>query len=191
MAIGGVNGFVSTEVQNSASVLRIKFSAKNPAHRQYAARWLQYRNYKVMGYDLHITRQDEWYNEDENLRISLKEWTQFVNSDNEMRMDGQAEVTLDTGEVLTIESEGLAVWTAYSGEGVDQNHAWFSLSNGNIVVKNPDTEIINKMVDISNYFNAKVQGDEGELYQKEDYLKSQINVAKNPPGQKKPWWRFW
>ena len=38
LAIGGLNGFVSTKVQNSTSVLRIKFSAKNPAHRQYAAR---------------------------------------------------------------------------------------------------------------------------------------------------------
>ena len=38
LAIGGANGFVSTEVQNSTSVLRLKFSAKNPAHRQYAKR---------------------------------------------------------------------------------------------------------------------------------------------------------
>ena len=41
LAIGGLNGFVSTEVQNSTYVLRLKFSAKNPAHRQYAARWRQ------------------------------------------------------------------------------------------------------------------------------------------------------
>lgn len=39
LAIGGLNGFVSTEVQNSTFVLRIKFGAKNPAHRQYAARY--------------------------------------------------------------------------------------------------------------------------------------------------------
>src|SRR5690606_20803558 len=38
LAIGGLNGFVSTEVQNSTFVLRLKFSAKNPAHRQYAGR---------------------------------------------------------------------------------------------------------------------------------------------------------
>lgn len=37
LAIGGQNGFVSTEVQISTSVLRLKFSANNPAHRQYAA----------------------------------------------------------------------------------------------------------------------------------------------------------
>ncbi|MBS1633935.1 MAG: hypothetical protein JST10_15335 [Bacteroidetes bacterium] len=38
LAIDGLNGFVSTEVQNSTSVLRLKFSAKNPAHRQYVNR---------------------------------------------------------------------------------------------------------------------------------------------------------
>ena len=41
LAIGGQNGFVSTEVQNSTFVLRLKFSAKSPAHRQYAARYRQ------------------------------------------------------------------------------------------------------------------------------------------------------
>jgi len=38
LAIGGLNGFVSTEVQNSACVLRISVSAENPAHRQYVNR---------------------------------------------------------------------------------------------------------------------------------------------------------
>lgn len=41
LAIGGLNGFDWTEVQNSTFVLRLKFSAKNPAHRQYAARCVQ------------------------------------------------------------------------------------------------------------------------------------------------------
>jgi len=39
LALGGLNGFVSTEVQNSTSVLRLSFGAKNPAHRQYADRY--------------------------------------------------------------------------------------------------------------------------------------------------------
>ena len=42
LAIGGANGFVSTEVQNSTFVLRISVSAKNPAHRQYAARCVKW-----------------------------------------------------------------------------------------------------------------------------------------------------
>lgn len=39
LAIGGLNGFVSTKLQGSASVLRLNDSAKTPAHRQYAARY--------------------------------------------------------------------------------------------------------------------------------------------------------
>ncbi len=39
LAIGGLNSFVSTEVQSSASVLRLSDSAKTPAHRQYATRY--------------------------------------------------------------------------------------------------------------------------------------------------------
>jgi len=34
LAIGGLNGFVSTEVQNSTFDSRINTCAKNPAHRQ-------------------------------------------------------------------------------------------------------------------------------------------------------------
>ena len=44
LAIGGLNGFVSTEVQNSTFVLRLKFSAKNPAHRQCVSRCVQPEN---------------------------------------------------------------------------------------------------------------------------------------------------
>ncbi len=54
LAIGGLNGFVSTEVQNSTFVLRLKFSAKSPAHRQYAARYRQPRDTKTMKKILYI-----------------------------------------------------------------------------------------------------------------------------------------
>jgi hypothetical protein len=38
LAVNGLNGFVSTEVKNSTSVLLLNFSAKNPAHHQYVNR---------------------------------------------------------------------------------------------------------------------------------------------------------
>jgi len=38
LAIGGLNSFVSTVLQNSTFALRWKYSAKNPAHCQYANR---------------------------------------------------------------------------------------------------------------------------------------------------------
>jgi len=42
LAIGGLNSFVSAEVQNSTFVLRLKFSAKNPTHRQFSKRCVLY-----------------------------------------------------------------------------------------------------------------------------------------------------
>jgi hypothetical protein len=115
-----------------------------------------------MGYDLHVTRADPWYDAETN-PITLVEWAAYVAADPEMRMDGFAEATVQ-GSVLRVESEGLAVWTAYSGHGRDGNMAWFDYRDGRIVVKNPDAEIISKMKKIAAYFQAKVLGDEGESY---------------------------
>ena len=42
--------------------------------------------------------------------------------------------------------------------------AWFSHSQGDVVVKNPDREILRKMWLVAGAFNAKVQGDDGEIY---------------------------
>ena len=43
LAIGGLNDFVSTEVHNTTFVSRMNVSDRNPAHRQYAARYRQHR----------------------------------------------------------------------------------------------------------------------------------------------------
>ena len=39
LAIGGLNGFVSTEVQNSTPMLRLKLGIKIPCLRQYSNRY--------------------------------------------------------------------------------------------------------------------------------------------------------
>ncbi len=144
-----------------------------------------------MGYEIHITRKENWHDEDEALNITQKEWEDYISSDKEMRLDGFSEIVLQDGKVFRTEDPSLAIWTAYSGDGVDHNHAWIWLSNGNIDIKNPDQEIINKMLEISAYFGAKVQGDEEEIYTKNDLGHvegSSIEKIKEP---KKPWWRFW
>ena len=65
-----------------------------------------------------------------------------------------------------VERKGLSVWIKYSGDGLKGNHAWFDYREGNIVVKNPDDEIVNKMLDIAERLDAKVQGDDGEIYKR-------------------------
>lgn len=154
-----------------------------------------------MGYELCITRKENWFDEDGPL-ISLDEWLAYVEGDPEMRFDGFAEAKLPDGSILRIEGEGLSVWTAYSGHEVDGNMAWFDYRGDSILVKNPDEEIIGKMVRIGRALGAKVQGDEGEVYAEDgssnwEELRNQA-PPKRPqsehvgePSQKKPWWKFW
>ncbi len=49
-----------------------------------------------MGYDVHITRKDEWFSE-EGAEISLDEWKQYIDSDPEMRLDNYAETDTPEG----------------------------------------------------------------------------------------------
>jgi hypothetical protein len=116
-----------------------------------------------MGYDVHITRKQSW-SDDSGPEISLAEWIAVVQADREMRVDGFAEAQVEEGRVLRVENEGLSVWTAYSRHGMDGNMAWFDFRKGNVVAKNPDTEILRKMWSLAQALSAQVQGDEGELY---------------------------
>ena len=116
-----------------------------------------------MGYEVHITRAKQWI-ESGQAPISLREWLAYMKTDPEFRLDGFAEATTPQGETIQTESEGLAVWTAYSKHGVGENMAWFGFSEDQIIVKNPDEEILRKMMQIGKALGAKVQGDDGEEY---------------------------
>jgi hypothetical protein len=144
-----------------------------------------------MGYDIHITRRENWYDEDISNQISLQEWKDYIESDAEMRLDNFAEARLQSGEILRVESEGLTVWTTYSGDDNNSNHAWFDFRDGNIVVKNPDEEIMRKMLSIADKLNAKMQGEHGEIYDLSEIKKvtSMLNTYNSKPI--KPWWKFW
>ncbi|WP_428241544.1 hypothetical protein [Gynuella sp.] len=145
-----------------------------------------------MGYDLHITRKEEWF-EEEGDQITLDEWNNFVNSSPDMRLDGYAEAETPNG-VLRVESEGLAVWTGYSGHDNDGNMAWFDYFEGNIKVKNPDDEIIKKMYQIAVALNAKVQGEECEVYGEDGQSNWQELKAEGEVmivASSKKWWQFW
>jgi len=116
-----------------------------------------------MGYDVHITRKGNWFDQSRP-KISIDEWKALVLSDPDMRLDGYASAVVGDGSVLRVDSEGLAVWTAYAGTGVGGNMAWFDLRQGNVAVKNPDGAILGKMWHLARKLDAKVQGDECEVY---------------------------
>lgn len=115
-----------------------------------------------MGYDVHITRAQHW-TESELHPIPIDEWLGYVASDPEMRLDNFAEAATD-GDLLRYDNDGLAVWIAFTGHGIDGNMAWFDYRQGAIVVKNPGEEILGKMKIIADVLHANLIGDEGEFY---------------------------
>lgn len=121
-----------------------------------------------MGYELHITRKTEWHDEG-GTPITLEEWIAYVRSDPEMRLDGFAEATTSEGAVLRVEDPSLAVWVAYSADGVGGNHAWMQHVDGNVSAKSPDRQIVAKMWRIAQALGARVVGDEGEEYGPDGY----------------------
>jgi hypothetical protein len=116
-----------------------------------------------MGYDLHITRAEDW-SESEQHPISRDEWVAYVRSDPEMRLDGVAETATPDGGTLRYANPGLAVWLSWSGHGRSDGMAWFDHRNGEIKVKNPDRDMCIKMHQIATALGARVQGDDGEFY---------------------------
>ena len=111
-----------------------------------------------MGYDLHITRKSEWG--DEGQDISLSEWKVVVGEDPSLRITGEVNAITCSGEHISYKSENLALWSGHpSGVAIP-----FDFRGGQIVVKSPDGPILKKMLSLAERLQAKVQGDEGEVY---------------------------
>ena len=146
-----------------------------------------------MGYEIHITRKAEWFDED-GPDITLDDWKNYISSDSEMRLDGYAEAITANGEILRMEHDGIAVWTAYSGHGIDGNMAWLYPASGGIVAKNPDQEILAKMFGIAQTLGARVLGDEGEEYGADGNVLAthgdEDGASPETVYPKKPWWKI-
>jgi hypothetical protein len=110
-----------------------------------------------MGYDIHITRKANWF--DEGPDIPDSEWQAYVTGDPEMSITGAAEAALPEGRVLRYENTLLAEWRRPTGGVV-----WFDFRSGRVVVKNPDEATVEKMKQVARALRARVQGDDGESY---------------------------
>ena len=104
-----------------------------------------------MGYDLHITRKEYWFDDYSDARdITLSEWYSYIDSDSELEL---------TEEEFKSES-GFCEWNAHPLN----TSAWLDYSNGDVYTKNTDDPTKIKMLAIAQVLNAKVQGDDGEIY---------------------------
>ena len=102
-----------------------------------------------MGYDIHITRSADWI-ENNGQEIPEAEWQAVVEADPEMRFLG------DTAPNYPLAAE----WLGHP----QLQSVWFDYADGNITVKSPDERTLNKMQQIAQKLDARVQGQEREFY---------------------------
>ena len=126
-----------------------------------------------MGYNLHITRA-KFHVENEGHWITAEEWLRFVDDDPELRLAGY-------------NGDYFALWSGKS----EYPDPWFDWFEGNIYTKNPDDALIDKMVEMAKKLDAKVQGDDGEIYiggGRNNFLPAP-DYASTASAPKKPWWK--
>ena len=148
-----------------------------------------------MGYDLHITRRDQWSDDEkEGKGISLKEWLDYIDNDPDLEISDGYRIKVPGSETESQVAPGFCEWIAHPSN----ERPWFDYYRGNISTKNPDEDTIKKMLSISKTLRAKVQGDDGETYElSPDHRISYKHISdddKNSDsitGNKKPWWKFW
>jgi hypothetical protein len=99
-----------------------------------------------MGYDFHITRKDHWA-DDEGPSISLDEWTEYARGDTDINPDP--------------DNPGPENWIVTGRGGAWP--LWWN-DTGEIVTKNPEPPMIEKMITIANALGARVLGDDDEVY---------------------------
>lgn len=101
-----------------------------------------------MGYDLHITRKECWAEEEDKRCITSQEWQTYVENDPDVISNPE---NPQEDNYLYIRAAG--DWPL-----------WFNPRLGNIYTKNPEQDVIEKMLKIAQALNARVQGDDQEFY---------------------------
>jgi len=131
-----------------------------------------------MGYNVYITRAPLWV-ENDGYQIPISEWLAFIQHDAELRLASE-------------HGPHFAIWNGNS----HLHQPWFDWENGNITTKNPDEQIIRKMVQIAQALHGTVQGEEGERYSvREQRLvwqrAGEDTVHRLVQNEAAPWWKRW
>ena len=105
-------------------------------------------------------------------KVTLQEWNKFLKATDKFeKREFFQTANPSTGEIVKINAPNSAVWR-------DTNKKvtfLFNSDKGQISVSDPDKRVINKMLEIAEYFDAEVIGFEGEKYSR----------------TAKKWWKFW
>jgi hypothetical protein len=147
-----------------------------------------------MGYTIAIFRQDDWDNPEEESNISFEEWSNYIDTDEELERPAESSLTDDNREHY-LQNPGYCEWNNHSSYKEPFARPWFEYSQGEIVSKYVDDESLLKMIEIADRLNAKVRGQDGEIYEEDDAMKLKTTQtwapASSVPAPNKPWWKFW
>jgi hypothetical protein len=98
-----------------------------------------------MGYDVHITRRSTWA-DDDGPAITFDEWCAYVATDPQVQPDPVNKST---------------DFLVFTGDGQPWPLWWW---RGEVYTKRPDRAAIAKLVQIAGRLNARVLGDDDEVY---------------------------
>ncbi|MEL6709571.1 MAG: hypothetical protein AAFP79_14940 [Pseudomonadota bacterium] len=116
---------------------------------------------------MHITRREFWADAGDD--IGADEWRAYCLGDPALGLVGSEGSTSDLDDQSEDVSDLLAEWTHPSpperfASDDEPYTVPFDFWRGSIVVKNPDAAIVQKMCQIADALDARVQGDDGEIY---------------------------
>jgi hypothetical protein len=101
-----------------------------------------------VGYDVHITRAADSVDSETN-SITLDEWVAFAEAAGDLAREGSTQVPH---------------WPGFYNLRVGDIETWLDWADGAIYTKNPPAPVRARMYEIAQALGARVQGDEGELY---------------------------
>lgn len=105
-----------------------------------------------MGYNLHIIREDNT-----DSIITYDEVVKLINEYNELELRDEMKIEIPNGGEITIEGSYI-VWKKKEFD------VWWNYNHGKISSNYIAHDGINKLKEIACKLNAKVIGDEGEVY---------------------------
>jgi hypothetical protein len=98
-----------------------------------------------MGYDVHITRAENWA-DNAGYEIDVQEWLEMIKDDRDLIPSPE-------------NGDQFVVWRGTN----KYPETWFSWENGNIFTTSPDKATLKKLYQVAQKLNAQVQGDDGEI----------------------------
>lgn len=142
-----------------------------------------------MGYDLHITRKDDWSDTD-GREITLEEWILYTSGDTSLKIDRDHSAEQDPAVASGAKEPGHAIWVKWPARKEGQREAWVWHAQGNLIAADPDASFRRKLFLIADSLDAKLQGDGGEIYNSNgEPEKGRIKLTAD--GRKRAWWKFW